>query len=191
MGREILLWMARGPHSDHHSSRPLAALDGRVVVRDITQLVGIDAELAMLRRPSMHGSARAKRAAVARLHLIAIALLQLSLLKPAHAADAKADECGLASVYSTLSEETASGEDTSAKNLTAAHRSLPFGTMVQVDNQENGRSAVVRITDRCPFISGRMINLSQIAAQNLGFSDLTQVCLKILSLPEIGPVEEN
>jgi len=128
---------------------------------------------------------------VARLHLIAIALLQLPLLEPARAADAKPDECGLASVYSTLSEETASGEDTSAKNLTAAHRSLPFGTLIQVDNQENGRSAVVRITDRGPFVSGRIIDVSQIAARELGFADLTQVCLKILSLPEIGPAKQD
>ncbi len=112
--------------------------------------------------------------------MIAIGLLQPILLEPVRAADANPDECGLASVYSTLSEETASGEDTNAKNLTAAHRSLPFGTLVQVDNQENGRSAIVRITDRGPFVSGRIIDLSQIAAHELGFSDLTQVCLKIL-----------
>ena len=180
------------PHSNHHSSRPLAALDSRGVLRDITQFVLIDAELAMWRRPSSTAPrSHSERAAIARLHLIAVGLLQLILLEPVRAADATLDECGLASVYSSLSEETASGEDTSAKNLTAAHRSLPFGTMVQVDNQENGRSAIVRITDRGPFISGRIIDLSQIAAQELGFSDLTQVCLKILSLPEIGPVEEN
>jgi rare lipoprotein A len=139
----------------------------------------------------MHCPAPAKRATVELLHLIALALLQPILLEPAQAADAKPDECGLASVYSTLSEETASGDDTSAQNLTAAHRSLPFGTQVQVDNQENGRSAVVRITDRGPFVSGRVIDLSQIAAHELGFDGLAQICLKILSLPEIGPVEEN
>lgn len=139
----------------------------------------------------MHCSASAKRATVALLHLIAVAWLQPALLEPAHAADAEPDECGLASVYSTLSEETASGEDTSAKNLTAAHRSLPFGTQIRVDNQENGRSTVVRITDRGPFVSGRIIDVSQTAAHELDFSDLTQVCLRILSLPEDRPVEKN
>ena len=84
--------------------------------------------------------------------MIATALLQLVLLEPTRADDVKADECGLASVYSSLSEETASGEDTSARNLTAAHLSLPFGALVHGDNQENGRSAVVRITDRDPFV---------------------------------------
>jgi rare lipoprotein A (peptidoglycan hydrolase) len=97
---------------------------------------------------------------VAKLHLIATALLQLPLAEPIRADDVNPDECGLASVYSSLSEETASGEDTSAKQFTAAHRSLPFETMVLVENRENGRSAVVRITDRGPHVSGRIIDVS-------------------------------
>jgi hypothetical protein len=100
------------------------------------------------------------------------------------AEDKKPDECGLASIYASVSEETASGEDTRAENLTAAHRSLPFGTLVEVENQENGRSAVMRITDRGPFVSGRIIDVSQVAARELGFSGLTQVCLTILVIPE-------
>jgi rare lipoprotein A len=105
-------------------------------------------------------------------------------------AEAKPDQCGLASVYSTLSEKTASGQDASVNDRTAAHQSLPFGTLVRVDNQENGRSAVVRITDRGPFVSGRIIDVSQVAAHELGFSDLTKVCLKILSIPENRPSGE-
>jgi rare lipoprotein A len=77
------------------------------------------------------------------------------------------------------------------KNLTAAHRSLPFETMVEVENQENGRSAVVRITDRGHFVSGRIINVSQVAAHELGFTNLTKVCLKILSIPENPPIQEK
>jgi len=113
------------------------------------------------------------------------------LLEPTRADDVKADECGLASVYSSLSEETESGEDTSAKHLTAAHRSLPFETMVLVENRENGHSAVVRITDRGPHVSGRIIDVSQAAAYELGFADLTKVRLKILSIPEDRPAGEN
>ena len=139
----------------------------------------------------MHCPALAKRATGALLRLVAIASLQPTLLEPSHAADAKPDEWGLASVYSSLSKETASGEDTSAKNLTAAHQSLPFGTLVQVDNQENGRSAVVRITDRGPFVSGRIIDVSQIAAHELGFDGLAEVCLKILSIPENRPADQE
>ena len=96
------------------------------------------------------------------------------------------DEAGkigwLASVYSTDSEATASGEDT-----TAAHRSLTFGTLVRVFNQQNGRSVVVRITDRGPFTSGRIIDLSKIAARELRISGLTQVCLNIPSTAESRP----
>ena len=64
---------------------------------------------------------------------MATALLQLILFDPARATDGKPDECGLASVYSTLSEETASGQDASINDRTGAHRSLPFGTLVRVD----------------------------------------------------------
>jgi rare lipoprotein A len=143
-----------------------------------------DAALVASRRASIPCSGLAKRAGIARLHLIASLLLQLVLPEPAGAADGNPDQCGLASVYSGLSEETASGEDTSARNLTAAHRSLPFGTLVHVDNQENGRSAVVRITDHGPFVGGRIIDVSQAAAHELGFADLTQVCLRIQSTPK-------
>ena len=108
------------------------------------------------------------------------------------AADRKPDECGLASVYASVSEETASGEDTYAENFTAAHRTLPFGTLVRVDNQKNQRWTVVRITDRGPFIEGRIIDVSQIAARQLGISGLTQVCLIITWVPEgIRWVPEN
>lgn len=111
-------------------------------------------------------------------------LLLVILLEPVVAAELKPDQCGLASVYSTDSENTASGEDTQPRNLTAAHRSLPFGTLVRVVIQENGRSAVVRITDRGPFVSGRIIDLSKIAARLLSISGLTQVCLNVLPVPD-------
>jgi rare lipoprotein A len=116
--------------------------------------------------------------------LVAAFLQVVALLGPTSASDSKSDECGLASVYSTDSEETASGEDTQPENFTAAHRSLPFGTLVHVNNQENGHSAIVRITDRGPFTSGRIIDLSKIAARELRISGLTQVCLNILLAPE-------
>jgi peptidoglycan lytic transglycosylase len=116
--------------------------------------------------------------------LLIIPLVQGFLLGPASPADRKPDECGLASFYTTATEETASGEDTIPGDFTAAHRTLPFGTLVHVDNQKNGRSAVVRITDRGPFISGRIIDVSQVAARDLDISGLTPVCLNILWNPE-------
>ncbi len=117
-------------------------------------------------------------------NLLVVALLQVALSGPVSAADRKPDECGLASVYSSVREETASGEDTRPEDFTAAHRTLPFGTLVHVANQANGLWAVVRITDRGPFISGRIIDVSQVAARQLGISGLTQVCINIQWVPE-------
>ena len=126
---------------------------------------------------------------ITKAHLFVVAVLQAALLGPTMADDAKPHECGLASIYSSTSEETASGEDTQAEDFTAAHRSLPFGTLVHVNNQDNGHTAVVRITDRGPFIEGRIIDVSQVAARALGISGLTQVCLDIVWLPENRPAE--
>jgi rare lipoprotein A len=86
---------------------------------------------------------------------------------------------GLASVYSY--GRTASGERLIPTNLTGAHRTLPFGTKVQVTNRRNGRSVVVRINDRGPFIRGRVIDVTPAAARALGFSGLTPVMLTVLS----------
>ena len=91
-------------------------------------------------------------------------------------------QCGRASWYA-LHSKTASGERMNPAAMTAAHRSLPFGTKVKVTNQNNGRSVVVRINDRGPFIRGRMLDLSLAAAKRLGFiaSGHTAVCVNKLS----------
>ncbi len=75
--------------------------------------------------------------------------------------------CGSASWYA-LTSRTASGERMNPALLTAAHRTLPFGTKVKVTNQNNGRAVVVRINDRGPFIKGRVIDLSKAAAREIG-----------------------
>ena len=64
--------------------------------------------------------------------------------------------------------KTANGERFNMNELTAAHRSLPFGTKVRVTNQKNGKSVVVRINDRGPFAGGRIIDLSRGAASAVG-----------------------
>jgi rare lipoprotein A len=64
---------------------------------------------------------------------------------------------------------TASGELYDKGALTAAHRSLPFGTLVEVTNLKNGKSVVLRINDRGPFVRGRVIDVSRQAARELGF----------------------
>jgi rare lipoprotein A len=87
-------------------------------------------------------------------------------------------QCGRASWYA-LHSRTASGERMNPSAMTAAHRSLPFGTKVKVTNQNNGRSVVVRINDRGPFVKGRFLDLSRGAAKQLGFisSGHTSVCM--------------
>jgi rare lipoprotein A len=87
-------------------------------------------------------------------------------------------QCGRASWYA-LHSKTASGERMNPSAMTAAHRSLPFGTKVKVTNKKNGKSVVVRINDRGPFIKGRVIDVSKGAAQKLGFikSGHTSICL--------------
>jgi rare lipoprotein A len=73
----------------------------------------------------------------------------------------------LASFYSHGSR-TASGERFDPHDLTAAHRTLPFGTRVRVTNLATGRSVTVRVNDRGPYVRGRAIDVSSSAAQMLG-----------------------
>ena len=93
--------------------------------------------------------------------------LLLALTSFAHA------QSGIASIYS--GGRTANGEHASPHGLTAAHRSLPFGTHVRVINRRNGRSVIVRINDRGPFVRGRIIDLTPAGARALGFSGVTPV----------------
>jgi rare lipoprotein A len=89
---------------------------------------------------------------------------------------------GIASVYGFKGDRhagarTASGERVNPRSLTAAHRTLPFGSMVRVTHRKTGRSVVVRINDRGPFVRGRVIDLSPAAASAIGYSGLAPVTL--------------
>lgn len=93
---------------------------------------------------------------------------------------------GLASVYGSSRDgyaggRTASGERVHSGALTAAHRSLPFGTMVRVTNRHNNKSVVVRINDRGPFVRGRVIDLTPAGAHAIGMSGLAPVSLAVVS----------
>jgi rare lipoprotein A len=91
---------------------------------------------------------------------------------------------GLASVYDRSSGKgTASGEPLHEDALTAAHRTLPFGTVVAVTHKTSGRSVLVRINDRGPFVRGRVIDLTPRAAQALGVSGLANVSIEVVSAP--------
>ena len=88
-------------------------------------------------------------------------------------------ESGIASVYAYSGEKTANGEHANPGGLTAAHRTLAFGTQVRVTNQRNGRSVIVRINDRGPFVRGRVIDLTPAGARALGFSGIAPVKLAV------------
>lgn len=80
------------------------------------------------------------------------------------------EESGGASYYANKYQgrKTASGELFNQKAMTAAHKRLPFGTKVKVTNVDNGKSVVVRVNDRGPFVSGRIIDLSKSAFERIG-----------------------
>jgi rare lipoprotein A len=86
-------------------------------------------------------------------------------------------ETGIASIYS--GEKTANGEYANASALTAAHKTLPFGTKVKVTNVRTGQSVVVRINDRGPYIKGRIIDLTPAGARAIGSSGLALVQLSV------------
>jgi rare lipoprotein A len=88
---------------------------------------------------------------------------------------------GVAAICTQAGSMTASGERFSPEKLTAAHRTLPFGTMVRVTNLRNSRAVIVRINDRGPFNKGRLIDVSPAAAKLLQFSGLTLVTLDIVT----------
>lgn len=96
-------------------------------------------------------------------------------------------QTGIASWYGAeyQGKATASGEPFDRKAMTAAHKTLPYDTWVQVYNLENGRKVRVRINDRGPFVEGRIIDLSEKAADELGIkiAGLAQVGIEIVSGP--------
>ncbi|MEE4288289.1 MAG: septal ring lytic transglycosylase RlpA family protein [Erythrobacter sp.] len=98
---------------------------------------------------------------------------------------------GIASFYGRKfhGRPTASGERFDMHGFTAAHRTLPFGTMVRVTNPANGRSVTVRVNDRGPFVRGRMIDLSRAAASELGMiaRGHARVEVEVVDAKAVGP----
>lgn len=88
---------------------------------------------------------------------------------------------GMASYYKS-GRRTANGERFNPNGMTAAHRSLPFGTKVQVTNVKTGRSVIVRINDRGPFVRNRLIDLSFGAAKVVGLTRSGVAKVKMLIL---------
>lgn len=138
----------------------------------MTRLLVLAGVLALI--PALSAPARAQRTDrdVTRLERIA----------PGGARAARAVQQGVASRYarSLHGRRTASGERYDHEGLTAAHRSLPFGTVLRVVNERNGQAAVVRVNDRGPFVRGRALDLSGGAARRLGFRGIVRVRYEIV-----------
>ena len=102
-------------------------------------------------------------------------------------------ETGYASWYGGKfhGRPTASGEIFDTNKMTAAHKTLPFGTMVRVTNRTNRKTAVVRINDRGPFVEGRIIDLSRAAAKKLGILETGVAPVQIEIVPESAVPEEG
>jgi rare lipoprotein A len=119
--------------------------------------------------------------------VIAIGLVLSSCTKkPTPApASSSAEETGVASWYGHPFDGrlTANGEIYDMEKMTAAHRTLPFGTVLRVHNQTNSQTTEVRINDRGPFVQGRIIDLSHAAAQAITMPGVANVRLEIISMP--------
>ena len=125
------------------------------------------------------GRSQGRRTMTARAIVLASILALASFIGSTGAAEPSSPPSGIAAIYSHRGK-TASGEVADLGGLTAAHRTLPFGTMVRVTNRRNGHSVVVRINDRGPFTRGRVIDVTPAAAGQLGFSGLTPVSLDVV-----------
>jgi rare lipoprotein A len=101
---------------------------------------------------------------------------------PAAAEETQPIQAGAASWYGPgfHGKGTANGETFNTNALTAAHKTLPFGTEVRVTNERTGKSVVVRINDRGPYAHGRVIDLSKAAAEAVGIEGVGQVTLAAL-----------
>lgn len=134
---------------------------------DISQrLVGAAlAAIALTCNPFAHAADTAKPAAAA-----SMPMASTPAPAPAPSATSGAAETGLAAVYSDRLQgrKTASGERYDRGRLTAAHKTLPFGTMVKVVNTKNRKSVTVRINDRGPTQAGRILDLSPTSARAIG-----------------------
>ncbi len=157
-----------------HACRPAAteakAKQKHVAHRQTTQ-----------QKPVRHTAAKKAKAHVAHKPAKA-AKVATAAKKSRKSGSSEGYQSGVASWYGGKfhGRKTANGETYDQWSLTAAHRSLPFGTRVRVTNQSNGDSVVVRINDRGPFVGGRVIDLSRAAASEIGMGGLAHVKLTVL-----------
>lgn len=108
--------------------------------------------------------------------VVGVVLAALVAATPVNAETCEASQYGNGDGYA--GRRTASGEIMNPNAMTAAHRTRPFGSVVQVTNLRTGRSVNVRITDRGPFVRGRCIDLSPVAARAIGMGGTAPVTVR-------------
>ena len=122
-----------------------------------------------------------------KISLVLLAALFASLSLPSLAAGPGKVQKGVASYYhdSLHGNKTASGQIYNKNKLSAAHKTLPLGSKVRVTDVRTGKSIVVKVNDRGPFVKGRIIDLSRRAASDLGIikKGITPVKVEVLSVP--------
>lgn len=124
-----------------------------------------------------------------KLFIVLLTLLGISTLAMSQHVSIKWESAGKASSYGRerQGKRTSSGEVFDYHKLTAAHRTLPFGSIVLVTNTHNGKQVKVRINDRGPGYPGRIIDVSTAAAKRLGFDGLTDATIAVLYLGPVTP----
>jgi rare lipoprotein A len=124
-----------------------------------------------------------------KLAIVLLTLLGSTALAMSQQVSIKWASVGKASSYGRerQGKRTSSGEVFDYHMLTAAHRTLPFGSIVLVTNTHNGKQVKVRINDRGPGYPGRIIDVSTAAAKRLGFDGLTDATIAVLSLGPVTP----
>jgi rare lipoprotein A len=118
--------------------------------------------------------------------LVTVAVIALTSTVLAQSPAVGQKETGLAAVYSSRlnGHVTASGQVYSGSKLTAAHKTLPYGTKIKVTNPKNNKSVVVRVNDRGPVQAGRMLDLTPAAAARLGIprNAMRDVTLEVVAV---------
>jgi rare lipoprotein A len=153
------------------------ALSGATLAGCVQHTAERSASLGVSPQESPALAAPQRRASVAHHRRAAAASRKQTAAAKLAAADGST---GIASFYKYESR-TASGEQFNPRELTAAHRTLPFGTRLRVTNVATGQSVTVRVNDRGPFIPGRVVDVSHSAAEVLGMVDrgITKVKLEV------------
>jgi rare lipoprotein A len=118
------------------------------------------------------------------MHIRLVLIILISVIEYGRSYSQTFKQTGVASYYADkfVGRTTANGEKYKHNKLTAAHKTLPFGTILKVKNLENGKEVTVRVNDRGPFVEGRIIDLSKSAAQELNFINQGIAEVEIVSI---------